>query len=219
MGKPNPMMMRSALNRIGAHSNSAAMIGDRHLVGVGESEHGGDEFHVLTYRLAERLASEHPVVLALEVDQAQALRFDRYVRGLDSQSDVDATFVDRWWGDEMNFDQALRDLLVRSSQYHKPIYITENGFVSTDHDDQTEYMVRHLQAVHQAIQMGADVRGYFWWSLVDNFEWSEGYTPRFGLYHTNFETQERTLKKAGEVYAQIVRDNGISDELIKTYGR
>ncbi len=112
---------------------------------------------------------------------------------------------------------ALRDTLIRLAKFNKPIYITENGFVTTDRDDQTRYLVTHLDAVHQAIQKGAEVRGYFWWSLLDNFEWSEGYTPRFGLYHTDFETQTRTLKEVGEVYAQIARANGIADELRKEY--
>lgn len=112
---------------------------------------------------------------------------------------------------------ALLATLLRLGKYHKPIYITENGFVETDRDDQTRYLVTHLDAVNQAMQQGVDVRGYFWWSLLDNFEWSEGYTPRFGLYHTNFETQARTLKKAGEVYAEIVRANGISDTLLQEY--
>ncbi|MCC7162584.1 MAG: glycoside hydrolase family 1 protein [Anaerolineae bacterium] len=112
---------------------------------------------------------------------------------------------------------ALYRLLLRMKEYNKPIYITENGFVATDRDDQVRYMVTHLQAVHRAIREGADVRGYFWWSLLDNFEWSEGYTPRFGLYHTDFETQTRTLRDAGRVYEQIVRANGIPDELVEQY--
>lgn len=114
---------------------------------------------------------------------------------------------------------ALRDTLIQLAKYNKPLYITENGFVTTDRDDQTRYLVTHLAAVHQALQQGADVRGYFWWSLLDNFEWSEGYTPRFGLYHTAFETQARTLKQVGEVYKKIVRANGIDDELMEKYGR
>ncbi len=112
---------------------------------------------------------------------------------------------------------ALRDVLLRLAKFKKPLYITENGFVTTDRDDQTRYLVTHLAAVHQALQQGADVRGYFWWSLLDNFEWSEGYTPRFGLYRTDFETQTRTLKQVGEVYATIVRANGINDEILQEY--
>ena len=108
-------------------------------------------------------------------------------------------------------------IAVHDGRRHVPIYITENGFVDTDRDDQVRYMITHLQAVHQAIHSGVDVRGYFWWSLLDNFEWSEGYTPRFGLYHTNFETQARTARTSAQVYERIVRANGIPDELVKQY--
>lgn len=113
--------------------------------------------------------------------------------------------------------EAFRRVLVGMKKYNKPIYVTENGFVETDRDDQTRYMVTHLQGLHQAIQQGADVRGYFWWALLDNYEWSEGYTPRFGLYHTDFETQARELRTSGKVYEQIVRANGIPDELVAQY--
>ncbi len=100
-----------------------------------------------------------------------------------------------------------------------PIYITENGLVETDRDDQTRYMVTHLKAIHQAIGQGADVRGYFWWSLLDNFEWSEGYTPRFGLYRMDLPSQQRQPKPAAEVYAEMIRSNAISGTLLERYGR
>lgn len=114
---------------------------------------------------------------------------------------------------------ALFATLVRLAKFMKPIYITENGLFETDRDDQTPYLVTHLEAVHRAIQAGADVRGYMYWSLLDNFEWSEGYTPRFGLYHSDFETQTRTLKRVGQVYEQIIRSNGIPDDVLNQYGR
>ncbi len=114
---------------------------------------------------------------------------------------------------------ALRRLLVRLARYHMPIYITENGLVETDRDDQTRYMVTHLKAIHQAIGQGADVRGYFWWSLLDNFEWSEGYTPRFGLYRMDLPSQQRQPKPAAEVYAEMIRSNAISGTLLERYGR
>lgn len=112
---------------------------------------------------------------------------------------------------------AFYRLLLQLKQSNKPIYITENGFVETDRDDQIRYMVTHLQAVYQAVQAGVDVRGYFWWSLLDNFEWSEGYTPRFGLYHTDFETQVRTARTSAQLYERIVRANGIPDDLAAQY--
>ncbi|TYP88527.1 GH1 family beta-glucosidase [Blastococcus xanthinilyticus] len=95
-----------------------------------------------------------------------------------------------------------------------PLVITENGSawddeVSDDgavHDpERVDYLLRHLQAVSAAIGTGADVRGYFAWSLLDNFEWARGYAQRFGLVHVDYETQQRTVKDSGRAYAEIIR--------------
>ncbi|MGB8648423.1 MAG: glycoside hydrolase family 1 protein [Anaerolineae bacterium] len=115
------------------------------------------------------------------------------------------------WG----LEKVLGDL----AKYGKPIYITENGVFDNGRNLQTHYLVTHLAALQRAIQAGADVRGYFWWTLVDNFEWNEGYDARFGLYHLDLETQARTPKPVAEVYAQVIRDNGVSDALMDQYGR
>ncbi len=96
--------------------------------------------------------------------------------------------------------------------------ITENGSAWYDpphaingrvHDPmRVEYLNNHLKAVHAAIGIGVDVRGYMAWSLLDNLEWSLGYSKRFGITHVNFQTQERTIKDSGLLYAEIVRSNG-----------
>ncbi|WP_250002881.1 GH1 family beta-glucosidase [Actinoplanes sp. M2I2] len=93
----------------------------------------------------------------------------------------------------------LTDLLTGSREIYgdalPPVYVTENG-CSTDpglHDQfRIDYLDAHLRAVHDAIAAGVDVRGYFVWSLLDNFEWAEGYSQRFGLVHVDFETLTRT---------------------------
>ncbi|WP_051218357.1 GH1 family beta-glucosidase [Nocardioides insulae] len=96
-----------------------------------------------------------------------------------------------------------------------PMYITENGAaypdtVSADggvHDaERTAYVVDHLRAVHAAIQEGVDVRGYFAWSLLDNFEWAYGYDQRFGLVYVDYETQERIPKDSALAYARIAAE-------------
>jgi beta-glucosidase len=103
----------------------------------------------------------------------------------------------------------------------RPIFITENGFAqkfpahmnggnwSLDDHDRVRYLVSHLMAVHQALQAGANVRGYFHWSLTDNFEWAEGLQCRFGLVRVAYPTQERTLRRSARIYAEIARRNAI----------
>jgi beta-glucosidase len=94
------------------------------------------------------------------------------------------------------YPKGLTDLLVRvSNEYTKvPLYVTENGMSETNDERRVHYYDIHLKAVLDAQKQGADVRGYFAWSLVDNFEWAEGYTSRFGIVHVDYETQKRTPK-------------------------
>jgi beta-glucosidase len=104
------------------------------------------------------------------------------------------------------YPEGLRTLLVGFRETYgaalPPIYITENGIACDDrvqdgrvHDTQRlSFLLRHLQALDAAMQQGVDVRGYFCWSLMDNFEWAFGYERRFGLVHVDYDTQARTLK-------------------------
>lgn len=119
-------------------------------------------------------------------------------------------------GWEVNPD-GLRELLVRLGDEYShlpPLYVTENGAAYEDeltaegaiHDPaRTAYILDHVGAVQAAISEGADVRGYFVWSLFDNFEWSWGYARRFGIVHVDFESQHRTLKASAEAYVALVR--------------
>jgi beta-glucosidase len=99
-----------------------------------------------------------------------------------------------------------------------PLYITENGsawydYVAPDgriHDEERiAYLRGHLTALHQAIADGVPLKGYFCWSLVDNFEWAEGYAKRFGLAYVDFGTQQRILKDSGEFYASVTARNAV----------
>jgi beta-glucosidase len=105
-----------------------------------------------------------------------------------------------------------------ADRYGNPsVYITENGAAfddevlpdgSLDDGPRVEYMRSHLNACLRAIQAGVDLRGYYVWSLLDNFEWQSGYSKRFGIVHVNFETQERILKRSAQFYADVIRTNG-----------
>jgi beta-glucosidase len=101
----------------------------------------------------------------------------------------------------------------------KTIYITENGTSAADqpsHDgkiydiDRIMFLRNYLTHLHRATSEGIPVRGYFLWSLMDNFEWSDGYQKRFGLYHVDFETQRRTPKLSASFYQEVIRRNAVA---------
>lgn len=94
------------------------------------------------------------------------------------------------------YPEGLETLLVRvSNEYTKlPIYVTENGMSETNDERRVRFYDEHLKAVARAQAQGADVRGFFAWSLLDNYEWAEGYTSRFGIVDVDYETQKRTPK-------------------------
>jgi beta-glucosidase len=124
-------------------------------------------------------------------------------------------------GWEMYAPALTRVLLWVKERYPAiPLYLTENGTATYDPphtidgvvDDPLRvwYYKEHLKAAHTAIKHGADLRGYFAWSLLDNYEWSLGYSKRFGIVHVNFETQERTPKSSARFYSDVIRSNGAS---------
>jgi beta-glucosidase len=78
---------------------------------------------------------------------------------------------------------------------------------SVDDQGRIAFLDRYIAAMQQAIAEGADVRGYFCWSLLDNFEWAEGYAPRFGLIHVDYETQKRTPKASFNWYKSLIKNN------------
>ena len=118
------------------------------------------------------------------------------------------------------FPEALTKVLLWvTERYGKPvIYITENGaaFYDPPHtidgkiEDplRVEYYRQHLRATHDAMQKGANVRGYYAWSLLDNYEWAHGYSKRFGIVHVDYSTQQRTIKSSGRYYAEVIRTKG-----------
>ncbi len=118
------------------------------------------------------------------------------------------------------YPPALTDVLVwvRERYGAPPTYITENGAAFYDPPRPVEgriddplrvaYLRDHLRAGREAMRRGVDLRGYFAWSLLDNYEWSLGYSKRFGLVHVDYTTLERTVKASGRFYADVVRTNG-----------
>ena len=118
------------------------------------------------------------------------------------------------------YPQGLTDILVWVTERYGriPLYITENGAAFYDpptpvdgavHDYlRVDYYRTHLRAAHDAVRRGVDLRGYFAWSLLDNFEWSLGFAKRFGIVHVDYGTQVRTVKDSGRFYSEVIRSGG-----------
>ncbi|HWK49985.1 MAG TPA: GH1 family beta-glucosidase [Steroidobacter sp.] len=118
------------------------------------------------------------------------------------------------------FPQGLVDTLlwIKDKYGNPPVYITENGACFYDPPQvegpvledplRVDYLRKHITAVHTAMQRGADIRGYFAWSLFDNFEWAFGFSKRFGIVHMNYETLKRTLKTSAHFYSKVIASNG-----------
>ena len=100
---------------------------------------------------------------------------------------------------------------------NKPIYITENGFSDALDDRRPQAILEHLAMVQRAISEGIPVRGYLYWSLVDNFEWAEGWGVRFGLIELDPETQERIPRSSASMFGEICRANAITEEIVERY--
>jgi len=118
------------------------------------------------------------------------------------------------------YPKALYEIVMRiTKDYNRPtIEITENGCAYNDlpglnglilDHRRIDFHRRYLTELARAIRDGADVRGYYAWSLLDNFEWAEGYNQRFGLVHVDFQTQKRTLKESGHWYAKVAGENAL----------
>jgi len=103
----------------------------------------------------------------------------------------------------------MRRVLNELRGYGKPVYITENGLATSDDERRVTYLDAILANVALAIQDGVDVRGYFHWTNLDNFEWARGYSARFGLISVDRSTLERTVKPSGRHYARIAEANGL----------
>jgi beta-glucosidase len=105
--------------------------------------------------------------------------------------------------------------LKQVAAYGKPIYITENGLPDADDDQRPHFIATYLSEAWRAIQEGVDLRGYYHWTLVDNFEWAAGWSLRFGLYGLDLESGERIPRPSAAVYSQIVHSNGVPKTVLR----
>ena len=126
-----------------------------------------------------------------------------FARRRDESSDLDWAF----------YPQGLGKILRRLKKYKLPIFLTENGIADRADQLRPRYLIAHLREIACAREMGVDIRGYYHWSLLDNFEWVKGFWPRFGLFSVNYETQERSETKSAALYREMIRANSGPPEL------
>jgi len=98
-----------------------------------------------------------------------------------------------------------------------PIIITENGVEDAQDKMRPRYIAQHIHQMWRAVNFNFPVKGYFHWSLVDNFEWERGWTQRFGLWGLDVETQKRIKRPSADFYAEICKENGLSSEMVSRY--
>ncbi|MEZ5154566.1 MAG: glycoside hydrolase family 1 protein [Solirubrobacterales bacterium] len=103
----------------------------------------------------------------------------------------------------------LRSVVAEAASFGKPVYVTENGIDDAEDDQRSAYMRTYLRALSGAIDAGADVRGYYAWSLVDNFEWAEGYSASFGLYGYEPDTLDRQRRGSARAYRRVARTGSL----------
>lgn len=125
--------------------------------------------------------------------------------------------VDGWYGKNPNeivtdfgwefVPESLTGALTDLISYGKPIYVTENGLADATDELRQQFIPRALAAIEKALQQGADVRGYMYWSLLDNFEWDKGYWLKFGLIAVDRSTFERTVRPSAQMYANLIKKN------------
>lgn len=113
------------------------------------------------------------------------------------------------------YPKGIYNVLMELKKYRKPIYITENGLADAKDARRAKFIKDHLHWINRAVKDGADARGYFYWSLLDSFEWEYGFGPRFGLVEVNFKTMERRIRPSAYEYAKICKENRLEIESLE----
>lgn len=130
--------------------------------------------------------------------------------------------IDGWYNKNENriqtdfgweyYPESLYHVLLELKKYEKPIYITENGIADASDELRQKFIPAALGAVEKAMSKGVDVKGYFYWSLLDNFEWDKGYWLKFGLVAVDRDTQKRTVRESARQYAALVATHRVAAE-------
>lgn len=116
-----------------------------------------------------------------------------------------------------NEPDGIFEALKWSRQFKLPVIITENGIDDSEDNIRSKYILQHLHQVWRGINFNWPIKGYFYWTLVDNFEWERGWSQRFGLWELDIETQARRKRPSADLYKEICTSNSISSDMVKKY--
>jgi beta-glucosidase len=103
------------------------------------------------------------------------------------------------------YPEGLYELLLKLKKYNLPVIITENGVCTQDDFLRWDYIYAHLKNIRLAMEKGVQVKGYLYWSLMDNFEWDKGFSPRFGLLEVDYNTYKRTIRESARKFGQVCK--------------
>ena len=120
-------------------------------------------------------------------------------------------------GEFGNTPEGMFDALKWAKRFGLPIIVTENGIEDAEDGLRPRYLVENIHQMWHAVNFSYPIKGYFHWTLVDNFEWASGWTQRFGLWGLDVATQARFKRKSADLYAAICKENGISSEMVQRY--
>ncbi len=116
-----------------------------------------------------------------------------------------------------NEPEGMFEALRWAHGYGVPLMVTENGVEDANDTMRPRYLAQHIHQVWRAVNFNWQIKGYFYWSLVDNFEWERGWSQRFGLWGLDVATQARRKRPSADLYAAICRENGLSSEMVSRY--
>lgn len=132
--------------------------------------------------------------------------------GINYYFSSDVGFKQTYPKTDMGWDSRPADIfgaLMQVKRYNLPVFVAEAGCADAGDSFRADYITKTVLGIHSAIEHGVDVRGFMYWSLLDNYEWALGFAKRFGLVEVNYETQERTVRPSAYVYKKIIENNGI----------
>lgn len=215
--KKNPLLALKAYRTLsGAHrqaydtihaGDADAQVGFAHIVSFFETPNKKSPLDAIAVKIAKYFGNEMFLNMTREKNDFLALQyyFHRTI-SLFGKKTFPKTMRVNDLGWEIH-QKGLLELLRWMKAYHLPIYITENGIADAGDEKRESFIKDGLKFVHKAISEGVDVRGYFYWSLLDNFEWDKGFWPRFGLIAVDYKTQKRTIRPSALQYAKICKSN------------